>query len=353
MASRLHLGRAAGRRFGRPGSRRGSSGPATLPVNTVAPVISGTRGGTLTATPGTWTGTPTLTYQWQRFIGGAWADITGATATTFVDDDASIVTSIYDVRARETATNAAGTATANSNTLAAWTPASDTNARLWWKPTDLSDGAVSSWTDAIGAVAATQTTGTKQPSKSATAISSAYPGVAYDGGDVLEAAVGGVVGGDSVVTLVCVLVDAINTATVIFEHGGAPGSTNGSLSLQSGVGTTLLSVRGTVGVTTKTITETLAAAVVLSVVVDLSVAGAGAIVAMRVNGVSQSMTTTASSSAAGTVASASFWMGGRGATPTSPWTGTHGPVLWRESATAGANLLRAERYVGLQAGITF
>ena len=46
-----------------------TSGPSSAPVNTVAPVISGTTtlGSVLTTTNGTWTNSPTsYTYQWKR-----------------------------------------------------------------------------------------------------------------------------------------------------------------------------------------------------------------------------------------------------------------------------------------------
>jgi hypothetical protein len=74
-----------------------SNGTKTLdieePRNTVAPVISGqhTVGSTLTATPGTFTGTPApviTSRQWQRRTPGAaagpWISIPGATSATYV-----------------------------------------------------------------------------------------------------------------------------------------------------------------------------------------------------------------------------------------------------------------------------
>lgn len=57
------------------------------PVNTVLPAISGTvaTGEVLTAFPGTWTNSPTLTYQWQADDAGndTFVDISGATSETF------------------------------------------------------------------------------------------------------------------------------------------------------------------------------------------------------------------------------------------------------------------------------
>jgi hypothetical protein len=93
-----------------------SSTGVSLPVNTVAPVISGstTLGSVLTTTDGTWTGTATITfsYQWKR--GGI--SIGGATASTYTlvaaDSSANIICEV-------TGTNVAGSVAANSNTITA------------------------------------------------------------------------------------------------------------------------------------------------------------------------------------------------------------------------------------------
>ena len=93
-----------------------SSTGVSLPVNTVAPVISGstTLGSVLTTTDGTWTGTAPITfsYQWKR--GGV--SIGGATASTYTlvaaDSSANIICEV-------TGTNAAGSVAANSNTITA------------------------------------------------------------------------------------------------------------------------------------------------------------------------------------------------------------------------------------------
>jgi hypothetical protein len=86
------------------------------PVNTVAPVITGTAqvGQTLTTTGGTFTGTaaPTKTYQWKR--GGV--AISGATASTYVcvlADLAALITVTV------TGTNTHGVATGTSAATAA------------------------------------------------------------------------------------------------------------------------------------------------------------------------------------------------------------------------------------------
>jgi len=94
---------------------RANSG--TPPVNTVAPVISGTQvvGSTLSSTTGTWTGSPapTYTYQWYR---GAIL-ISGATSSTYtlVQADAG---NTSNINCQVTAINTAGSATATSNILA-------------------------------------------------------------------------------------------------------------------------------------------------------------------------------------------------------------------------------------------
>jgi hypothetical protein len=100
----------------------GKSYEATVniaPVNTAPPSIVGSPnvGQTLTVTPGTWTGTPppTFAYQWQRCdaAGANCADIGGATGTTYVVQAADAGATL---RVRESATNAAGTASATSAT---------------------------------------------------------------------------------------------------------------------------------------------------------------------------------------------------------------------------------------------
>jgi len=89
----------------------------TAPANTVPPSISGTfkEGSTLTAAPGTWSGSPapTFTYQWQRCdaTGGACVDLAGASATT----DAAITADVGNtLRVKVTATNTHGTSLATT-----------------------------------------------------------------------------------------------------------------------------------------------------------------------------------------------------------------------------------------------
>lgn len=87
-----------------------ATGTALATRNTAVPTISGTatNGSLLTATTGTWTNTPTYTYQWIR---GASTVIAGATASTYTLQAADVGTT---VKVTVTATTANGSNTATS-----------------------------------------------------------------------------------------------------------------------------------------------------------------------------------------------------------------------------------------------
>ncbi len=88
-----------------------------VPSNTSPPTITGTAvaGETLTATAGSWTGTPPITFSlaWQRCdaSGGSCAPIAGETAQTYLVGAADIGSTL---RVVETATNAEGSVSAQS-----------------------------------------------------------------------------------------------------------------------------------------------------------------------------------------------------------------------------------------------
>ena len=93
-------------------------GGTGIPVNTVAPVISGTTtlGSVLTTTNGTWTAKPsaTFTYQWKR----NGSNIIGATNSTYT---LVVADSAANITCEVTATNDFGSASAISNTITAQT----------------------------------------------------------------------------------------------------------------------------------------------------------------------------------------------------------------------------------------
>lgn len=84
------------------------------PTSTAKPQVSGDaqEGQTLSATTGTWTGSPdSFAYQWKRCLSGQCTAIPGATAATYVLSGAEVGTR---ARVRVTASNAGGRASAQS-----------------------------------------------------------------------------------------------------------------------------------------------------------------------------------------------------------------------------------------------
>ncbi|HEX5927123.1 MAG TPA: hypothetical protein VFY45_25090 [Baekduia sp.] len=86
-------------------------GPITsgVPVNSVVPIISGTvkRGSPLAVNSGTWSPSGSFSFRWQRDEGDGFADVTGATGTSYtptVDDRG------FPLQVVVTATNAFGSA---------------------------------------------------------------------------------------------------------------------------------------------------------------------------------------------------------------------------------------------------
>jgi len=103
----------------------GNPGPPEAPSNTVAPSISGVAeaGMTLSATTGTWTGTPTpsYAYQWQSCdsLGETCMNISGATGASYELTEADVGGTVV---VRVTASNSGGSVSASSSATSAVTP---------------------------------------------------------------------------------------------------------------------------------------------------------------------------------------------------------------------------------------
>jgi hypothetical protein len=153
-----------------------------VPVNAVAPVVSGVAyvGNTLTTTNGTWTDAASFTYQWQRNS----IDIGGATASTYV---VTLADEGEQLRCVVTATGPGGMASANSNVLELWVPTDLGLALAGWY--DAEDAAtitlgvgVSQWADRSGrGNDVVQAVGANQPTYSATGWETVRPGVTFNG----------------------------------------------------------------------------------------------------------------------------------------------------------------------------
>ncbi|HEX8742497.1 MAG TPA: hypothetical protein VF712_05140 [Thermoleophilaceae bacterium] len=109
---------------------------ATAPVNTALPAISGSaqHGQTLTASTGTWTGTTPITYayQWRRCdaTGASCSDISGATSSTYVVQQADVTSPASTIRVAVTASNSAGSAAATSTQTASVSATAPVNTAL-------------------------------------------------------------------------------------------------------------------------------------------------------------------------------------------------------------------------------
>lgn len=94
----------------------------TVPVNTVAPAITGTPnvGSLLTCSQGTWTGNPTPTYAYQWFYFDTVTAIGGATSSTYTPVSGDVG---HTLSCNVTATNSQGSVSASSAATAAVTAA--------------------------------------------------------------------------------------------------------------------------------------------------------------------------------------------------------------------------------------
>ena len=96
----------------------GTLPPSTTPINTVAPMISGTaeQGGTITVTPGTWTGAGAITGEW--LVNDVSIGETGTTYVVGALTDGDLIT-YRESTGGVTATSNALTFTASSSAVVA------------------------------------------------------------------------------------------------------------------------------------------------------------------------------------------------------------------------------------------
>lgn len=327
-------------------------------ANLTAPVLSGSPvvGGTLTITPGTWSRTTTVLYTLLRagmpVIGCIKVSKATFEARTLVEADIGPALAVREH-------SLAGGGYADSAPVSTAFSMVATNL-MAWDASSLSTTPVTSWVDVIASVAASQATPTKQPAWSATSPLNSKPGVTFDGDDVLVATgAGPVLSGKTVCTITGVAVDTDTAVKVMIELTTNFVTQNGGIAVFTndvGAGRFSGGARGITGATnvyTTGVGTDLAAPVVFSIGFDLSVAGAGAVVFIRINGVSRPLTTTTSASVAGTLANASLHIGGRGTTPTLGALMTLGCFVMRESAAQDNSLITNERLCAFRGAVTY
>lgn len=163
--------------------------PVGIPVNSVAPAVTGTTtvGSTLSCSNGTWSGSPSFTFQWKR----DGVSIGGATSNTYLLDALDETTSI---KCTVGASNLAGAGTStDSNTVGPITAAPDDlpgifGAKLYagWEAraiTASDNDALATWEDvSTNNRDLTQGTGANQPLYK-TNIDGSEPAVRFDGSD--------------------------------------------------------------------------------------------------------------------------------------------------------------------------
>ena len=251
----------------------------------------------------------------------------------------------------------AGTRAAPLDTSAPWEPAEGgsgprTMASISgilesWNFTAPAAGSIASITGEIAGIAAAQATSTKQPT-----ASGGPAGASWDGGDVLvTSGLGAVVGGKSGLTVVISYVDSITAGAVIAELTASAIANNGSFSLDANAptaGNLQAILRNGGANTTGSCAEADATMKVLTALFDY----ANHTIALRINGVAQSLTIT-DLATTGTSAADELYIGGRGTTPTAPITGSIGTLAIRNGVAQDADLAALERIVGARSGISF
>jgi len=131
--------------FGTANATADGVGPiGAVPANSVLPAISGTTqsGQTLSTTTGTWSGSPTYTYQWKR----DGANISGATNANYLLTVTDVSTTIT---VTVTATNGVGSASATASGVGPITAASSSLAITGTPPTSATIGSSYTFTPVL------------------------------------------------------------------------------------------------------------------------------------------------------------------------------------------------------------
>lgn len=243
-----------------------------------------------------------------------------------------------------------------SESFVPFVPSMDSKVLLWWHVADLDDGSVANWPAKVGNATFVQGTAANQPTKSATAIGGAYPGISSDGGDIMSAsAVGPILSGKSILSVTAAMYDATSTLSMAMEYSTNAAAIDGAFYIDANegqAGRLSAANRGTIGPTRQDANSvSLATPTVVTAIFDFSVSGAGSVVAIRANGVLQTLVAGAASSNPGTLANTTLYLFSRSGISV-PWGGTFGDIVFRHSKDEDLGLQRIERYVGAQAGIS-
>lgn len=229
----------------------------------------------------------------------------------------------------------------------------------WWDADSLASGAVASWLDRTGVHTLANGTSAQQPTKSATAFTApdatTYPGVSFDGGDLLSVAtLGAVLDPLSAFCITLSMQDTVTGSGIVLEYGptafagagrwalvvndsGAPAHSLEFHSRNTGNGTWQSAVN----------TAPLADPGVVTGRYDLAQASGQTL--RRLDGVDLAGSAFASACAAGTWASETLYVGARTGI-VAPWTGKIRDLVIYSGAATSAQITQVERFVGGRVG---
>ena len=213
------------------------------PANSTPPSISGTpaQGQPLTASPGTWSNSPTFSYVWQDCLGGSCSASPTSTNSTSYTVTAADAAGGFAIRVEVTGTNASGSAVADSSTTAVATGAPANTAvptisgtPAQGQPLTASPGTWSNspsfsyvWQDCLGGSCSASPTSTNSTSYTVTAADAAggfairveVTGTNASGSAVADSSTTGVATGVPANTGVPTITGTVAGATLTEGHG--------------------------------------------------------------------------------------------------------------------------------------